>query len=227
MKLVIAGCEYSGKTTLTAEIRRWITDTMGGQPGAHDHFTIPDLAHRELSAEEAQQMLALSPALKEEFMRYMIAYHLSPSFLTAPDHIMVGFHIEEAVYAPMYWEYGRRGEYADRRVLARSVEKELLHAAPDTVLVMLSASPEVIRRRMRTAPHPHQIMPFEDVERALELFEEQYSDTLMTNKLALDTSTATVDETMDEFTQGVLPLLTDSDRLRMLTVGARPDTTPD
>ena len=31
---------------------------------------------------------------------------------------------------------------------------------------------------------------------------------------------------MEEFTQGVRPLLTDSDRLRMLTAGARPDTPP-
>ena len=119
MKLVIAGCEYAGKTTLVSKIRQWISDTMGGQPGVHDHFTIPNLAHRELTDEEVQQVLALSPALKEEFLRYIISYHLSPSFMNSPDHLLVGFHIEEAVYAPMYWDYGRKGEYAYRSTLAQ------------------------------------------------------------------------------------------------------------
>ena len=217
MKLVIAGCEYTGKTTLIAKIQQWISDTMGGQPGVHDHFTIPNLAHRELSDEEVQQVLALSPELKEEFLRYIISYHLSPTFMSAPHHLLVGFHIEEAVYAPMYWEYGQKGEYAERSMVARSTEKDLLAAAPDTVLVLLKASAEVIRQRMADNPHRHQIMRDEDVERSLELFDEQYADTLIRSKLTLDTSTATVAQTLNEFVQGVEPFLTDSDRLRMLT----------
>ena len=217
MKLVLAGCEYSGKTTLVAKIQQWISDTMGGQPGVHDHFTVPNLAHRELTDDEVQQVLALSPELKEEFLRYIISYHLSPTFMNSPDHLLVGFHIEEAVYAPMYWEYGQKGEYAERSMVARSVEKDLLAAAPETVLVLLTASPEVIRRRMKESPHRHQIMKDADVERSLELFDEQYVDTLIRQKMTLDTSTATVAQTLNEFVQGVDPFLTDSDRLRMLT----------
>ena len=217
MKLVLAGCEYSGKTTLVAKIQQWISDAMGGQPGVHDHFTIPNLAHRELTDDEVQQVLALSPELKEEFLRYIISYHLSPSFMNSPDHLLVGFHIEEAVYAPMYWEYGQKGEYAERSMVARSTEKELLAAAPDTVLVLLKASAEVIRQRMAANPHRHQIMKDVDVERSLELFDEQYTDTLIRQKITLDTSTATVAQTLNEFVQGVDPFLTDSDRLRMLT----------
>ena len=222
MKLVIAGCEYTGKTTLVGKIRQWISDTMGGEPGVHDHFTIPNLAHRELTDEEVQQVLALSPELKEEFLRYIISYHLSPAFMNAPDHLLVGFHVEEAVYAPMYWGYGRKGEYAYRSTLARSVERELLEKAPDTILVLLKASPEVIRRRMRDNPRRHSIMKDEDVERSIELFDEQYEETLMTRKITLDTSTDTVAQTMHEFVRLAHPLLTDSDRLRMLTKGLAP-----
>jgi shikimate kinase len=217
MKLVLAGCEYSGKTTLVAKIQEWISETLGGTPGVHDHFTIPNLAHRELTDDEVGQVLALSPALKEEFLRYIISYHLSPSFMSAPDHLMVGFHFEEAVYAPMYWGYGQKGEYAERSMLARYTEKDLLSAAPDTVLVLLKASPDVIRRRMKESPHRRQIMKDEDDERSLELFDEQFTDTLIRSKFEIDTSSATMDETLAEFVRGILPMLTDADRLRMLT----------
>ena len=217
MKLVLSGCEYSGKTTLVAKIQKWISETLGGTLGVHDHFTIPDLAHRELTDEEVEQVLALSPALKEEFLRYIISYHLSPSFMSSPDHLIVGFHIEEAVYGPMYWEYGRKGEYSERSMLARYTEKELLAAAPDTVLVLLKASPDVIRRRMNESPHRRQIMKDEDDERSLELFDEQFTDTLIRSKFEIDTSSATMDETLAEFVRGILPMLTDADRLRMLT----------
>ena len=40
------------------------------------------------------------------FQRYVIEYHLGTSFYEYPDHGLVGFHIEEAVYAPLYYGYG-------------------------------------------------------------------------------------------------------------------------
>ena len=53
MRLVLVGCEYTGKTTLAAEVGRWLESSMGGHGGGgHDHFTIPSIAHRELSEEE-------------------------------------------------------------------------------------------------------------------------------------------------------------------------------
>ena len=111
MKLILVGCEYTGKTTLVGGVQDWIEANMGDKAGVHDHFTIPYIAHRELSDEERQQVLGLSPGLKEEFQRYMIIYHLQSGFLTMPHHLLVGFHIEEAVYAPRYFGYGRPGEY--------------------------------------------------------------------------------------------------------------------
>ena len=147
----------------------------------------------------------------------MITYHLQPSFYRMPDHILVGFHIEEAVYGPFYWGYGREGEYSERTGLARSVERELLTIAPETVLVLLRASPEVIADRMTKTPHPHGPVQQKDIGRILGAFEEQYEKSLIRNKFALDTSEATVEETLGRFVEQVEPFLTDTDRLRMLT----------
>ena len=74
--------------------------------------------------------MALSPKLKEQIQRYALEYHLGTSFYEYPDHGLVGFHIEEAVYAPLYYGYGGPREYADRRVMARSIEAHILDMAP-------------------------------------------------------------------------------------------------
>ena len=217
MKLILVGCEYTGKTTLVGGVQDWIEANMGDKAGVHDHFTIPYIAHRDMSDEERQQVLGLSPGLKEEFQRYMIIYHLQSGFLTMPHHLLVGFHIEEAVYAPRYFGYGRPGEYSERTGLARSVEKDLLAVAPETVLVLLRASAEVIRGRMKEQTRPHGLVKEGEVEQVLELFEEQYDKTMIRKKFALDTSDTTVEETLAQFVEQVRPHLTESDRLRMLT----------
>ena len=66
-------------------------------------------------------------------------------------------------------------------------------------------------------------MKDEDVERSIDLFDEQYEETLIVRRMTLDTSTDTVAQTMHEFVRFVHPLLTDSDRLRMLTRGSAPE----
>ena len=220
MRLILVGCEYAGKTTLVNGIVKWLQSTMGGRPaGLHDHFTIPEIGHRQFSDEERGQILALSPALKEEFMRYMIEYHHRPVFYRSyADHLMVGFHIEEAVYGPMYWGYGRKGEYSERTRLAREIEKDILEDAPDTVLILVKASPEVIARRMRESPQPHGVLQEKDVEHVVQMFEEQYADSLIRHRqFVIDTSSATVEETLAQFVEQIQPYITDTDRLRMMT----------
>ena len=44
MNLIIAGCEYSGTTTLANGIAEWARRTMGGTQEIHDHFKIPHIA---------------------------------------------------------------------------------------------------------------------------------------------------------------------------------------
>ena len=218
MRLILVGCEYAGKTTLANEIVKWIGRTMGGERTFHDHFTVPS---SEFTEEEQEQFLALSPRIKENFQRYVIEYHLHPSFYSDPDHNLVGLHIEEAVYAPLY--YGYAGHYGaergttDRSALARAVEKEIMARAPDTVLILLKASKEVIARRMNEAPHERGVVREEDIDAVLQRFEEEYQNSLIRHRFILDTSTATVEATINEFASKIERHLTEADRLRILT----------
>ena len=125
MRLILVGCEYSGTTTLSEAISEWAKEVMGGGFRFHDHWKVPHVSHPPgLTAEEQEQFLALSPNLKEMFQRYHMEYHLSPSFYGDPHHNSVGFHIDEAVYAPLYYGYGGAGEYGDRVRTARRTEDQ-------------------------------------------------------------------------------------------------------
>ena len=61
----------------------------------------------------------------------------------------------------------------DRQVIGRHLELRFMKHAPDTVLVHVKASPEVIRRRMKESPHKHPLVQEKDVEHVLERFEEE------------------------------------------------------
>ena len=221
MRLILVGCEYAGKTTLAEEIVAWTGRTMGGGRVFHDHFTIPN---PEMTPESQEQFLGVDPQIKEMYQRFMMAHHLSPEFYKGPDHNMVGFHIEEAVYAPLYYGYGgkdsgagTRSPEGQRTMWARRLDKEVLDIAPDTVLVLLRAAPDVIARRMRESPHTHQAVKEGDIDHVLERFDEEYSRSLITRRFELDTTAAKVEDTLAEFVERIEPYLTQADRLRILT----------
>ena len=106
MRLILIGCEYAGARTLANAIGEWANANMGARIGFHQHWKYPHIAHSELSEEEQQQMLAISPRMKELIQRNNLEYHLQPSFYRDADHNMIGFYIEEAIYAPLYFGYG-------------------------------------------------------------------------------------------------------------------------
>ena len=130
------------------------------------------------------------------------------------DHILVGYHIEETIYAPFYYGYNEDGSYPS---LARLIDTELMKQAPDTILIHVKVSPEVIATRLRTNPHPRGVLQEQDIEYVLARFEEEVFNSSIRYKFALDTSSATVDETMAEFERQISPYLQEADRLRMLT----------
>jgi shikimate kinase len=211
MRLILIGSEYAGKTTLANEITTWLIETMGSGRTFHDHFTIPP---SELPEAEQEEFLRMSPELQAMFQRYCREYHLLPSFYSAPDHMLVGFHIEEAVYAPLYYSYGDSDDFS---AAARAMEQRILEQAPDTVLILLKASSEVIAKRLRETPHQHTVLREQDVEHVLQRFEEEYEQSLLSGKFVLDTTSATVEETLAEFVSRIDPFLSQSDRLRMMT----------
>ena len=237
MNIILIGCEFAGKTTLAAEIVDWSEEKMGFSSHFHDHFTIPST---ELSKEAGASYKACHPQVKEMFQRFLLSYHLSEGFYSQPDHNLMGHHIEEAVYAPLYYGYGGadtgspiRSPEGQRTKMARHMEEEILQRAPNTILTLMKATPEVIRTRMaantfvdaETLERQKLSKPFgeptrgvvedKDVEYVLARFEEEFAASLIRNKLVLDTTSATLEETMTEFVERVRPLLPDADRERL------------
>jgi len=213
----MVGCEYVGTSSLIQEISGWVERAMGGKMGIHDHWKAPQLSHAEHTKEENEGFLALSPNLRESFQRYHMEYHLSPSFYHDADHTMVGFHIDEAVYAPLYYGYGAPNEYGDREQAARTTEASLLEIARDTVLILLKASPEVIRARMKADPHANALVTDGDVEKVLAAFEDQHTRSLLRKKIVIDNTDQTVSESLADFVTQIQPFLTHADRSRILT----------
>lgn len=219
MKLLLTGCEYVGKTTLAGEIMAWAEQNIGATAHFHDHHTIPS---SELGDDAQESLMQLHPQAKEMFQRFMIEYHISASFYSKPDHNLMAPFIEEAVYAPLYYGYGgsdsaspSRSPAGQRSEMARKMEQRVLVLAPDVVLVLLKASPAVIRQRMRQHPHEYQVLQDQHVEHVLECFDAEVASSLVQKRIILDTTSATVEETLDEFIIAYEPFLTNDDLLRM------------
>jgi hypothetical protein len=218
MRVILIGCEYSGTTTVAFRIREWIHSEIGGHVNlVHDHFKIPyTVTHPneyapvapDFTIEEQEQFLALSPRIKDNIMRHNVVYHTA-ALPGMADKLIVGLHIEEAIYGELYFEY------SDRRGFMDGIENKILNAVPDTVLCLATASPEAIRRRMAENPHPNSVLKEPDIELVLGRFQEEFERSRLTHKVSLDTSDATIDESVAEFVRLVEPHLTDHDRARM------------
>jgi hypothetical protein len=175
MRGIVVGCEYTGVTTLIEGLMDWGHE-RGINHHLDDHFTIPDRQH--LAPEDRETMVNLSPALKERFQRMQLVYHIR--LLHRFDHILLGgFHIEEAVYGPLYYYPG--GVASEIREYEEEMPK-------NAILVHLTARPEVIQRRMETDPHEYSLIKKEDIPMLLDRFQEEFDASLIPNKLQIDTS---------------------------------------
>ena len=92
---------------------------------------------------------------------------------------------------------------------------EVMEKAPETVLVYLKATPEVIRERMRTTPHERTHLQDEHIDEMIEEFDYHVGHSLLRNRIVLDTSEATVEETIAGFVEQMGPLMSHEDRVRM------------
>ena len=169
MKLILAGCEYAGTTTLANAINDWTEQVMGNRiRNIHDHFKIPQtIGHSDpdyANEEEQRQYLALSPKIMETAQRHNLYYHSPSESSSNEDRLVIGHHIDEAVYAPLYFGYGRTGENGDREVIAWQIEHKIKKFEPELVLILVKASPEVIARRMKEGAHPNAVVQEKDIE---------------------------------------------------------------
>jgi len=230
VNLVIIGCEYVGKTTLAINAANWWAEHTGLRQVPHDHFVVPYLSYHlyppdnvDLTVDDekrADQVLALDSDFLAEHLHYMNTYHLqhlSQEATKDMDLWMTNWYFADAVYGPLYHDFGEPGHVFDQKRIVRDFDRRVMTAAPEIVLVLLKASPEVIVRRMRENPHPRCILQEKDVEFVLGRFQEEFTNSTIIRKLALDTTRATEEETFQEFLKQLELHLTQQDRLRMLT----------
>lgn len=186
MRVIAIGCEYTGVTTLLDSLMDWGHERDINHH-LDDHFTIPDRQH--LAPEDKETMVNLSPALKERFQRMQLVYHIR--LLHRFDHILLGgFHIEEAIYGPLYYYPG--GVASEIREYEEEMPK-------NAILVHLIASPEVIQKRMETDPHEYSLIKKKDIPMILDSFQQEFDASLIPNKIQIDTSDLTPDELLQTF----------------------------
>ena len=210
MKLLLVGCEYSGTSTLANRIRDWWKGVSGRDVDIQDHF------RQGLSTEDFARYLAVGPEAREVIEREHIYAHAPFPEDIDSDRILIGLHIEDSVYGPMLFGYGTEGAPGDRTALSQRIDHRFQRFAPETVRVFVKASPEVISRRLKESPHANGILKEKDVEEAVRRFEDAANGAQSRRKFEIDTSTATVQETMTEFVEKVEGHLTEMDRYRIL-----------
>ena len=226
MRLILIGCEYTGKSTLAGNISRWMIETMGVPLVRwHDHFVVPRLdGHTIIRAEgsdaaigktdsdlntveDEEQIMSLRPNVLEQLQRHNVWRHLHPGLLQADDVLFVNFYYAEAVYAPLYYGYGEPGSFADRSERAREWDRELLPYAPDMVLVLVTADPATVAERMAFGPRVRGILKEHDIPFVLDRFQEEYEASLIERKFTLDTTDTTPEQTLAQFIERNSPAL--------------------
>ena len=224
MRLIIVGCEFAGTTTLAVRIHEWANTEMGIDLGAiHDHWKIPyTVTHypAQITEEEADQYAALSARLKEALQRHNLYYHLVSEGGPRKEHgrmgvdgdqIIVGYHIEDTIYADLYYGYGGEGKAGYRVSHSRKIEDRIVRLAPETVLVHVWARPVVLRARISEAPHPRPLVATGDVELVSSRFRDAVAASAITNRIEQDTSDANAEETLEQFVAAMQPFLTAAD----------------
>ena len=218
MRIFVIGCEYAGKTTLVNGITEWIAQTMGSYTGCHDHFTLPNVGQGAAAVkieETVTELIETVPSFVEQFQRFQFVYHLQPVLFHRDDYLIVNWYYADAVYVPLY--YPNLGGH-DRQYLARFIESDLKILAPDMVLVLVKAEPDVIRDRMRQEPRPRcPLKNSQDVETVLNRFQDVYTNSILDAKITIDTTSASASETLQDFVRQVEPHLRPVDRQRILS----------
>jgi hypothetical protein len=168
--------------------------------------------------EEAEQIYALKPKVLEKYSRYMIEYHLNDAFYGDNHHLLVNWYYGDAVYAPLYYGFGGKDEYADRQSMARGHDELVSAKGPDTVLIHMKASAEVVRKRMAAGQHVRCILKGHDgdIETILRRFQEEYDRSGIRRRFELDTTTATEEETFQSFLKQLEPHMIVPDMLQLL-----------
>ena len=223
MKIILAGIEYVGTTAIANSLNAWKQEVMG-EPFAggliHDHSKLPHTSGHpdDTTLEEQEQILNLSPKLKEMYHRYSIYYHLH--HYNQADDLTVGLHIEESIYARKYYGYGRKGEQFDRDVTFGQVEHRIKQITSDPIIIVhMTADEDVIVRRMSELSHSpqHSNSPLreEDIAEVMSEYERLIARSDIGPKIHVDTSIDKPDETLQKIVELMEPHFTEHDMERI------------
>jgi len=223
LKVILAGIEYVGATTIANKLSAWKTEIMG-EPFAggliHDHSKLPHTSGHpdDTTLEEQKQILALSPKLKEMYHRYSMYYHLH--HYNSADDLTIGFHIEESIYARKYYGYGLPGDQFDREAVFEQVEARAKTITSDPIVIVhMTADEVVIRQRMSelrgTSHHSNSPLKEADIGEVMSEYERLVAKSELGPKIHVDTSSDTPDETLQKLTALMESHFTDHDRGRI------------
>jgi hypothetical protein len=223
MKVILAGIEYVGSTTISRMLGDWKLKIMGESffmGLIHDHSKLPHTSGHpdDTTLEEQKQILNLSPKLKEMYHRYGMYYHLH--HYVQEDDLSVGFHIEEAVYARRYYGYGLDGEQFDRNNVFVSIENRIKQITTDPIItVHMVASPDIIESRMSVLKdHPeHTNTPLQvaDIEDVMADYQYFISKSDIGPVVKVDTSRDSPEETLEKVVTLLEPYFTKTDLERI------------
>lgn len=223
MKVILAGIEYVGSTTISRMLSDWKLKNMG-EPFfmglVHDHSKLPHTSGHpdDTTLEEQEQILNLSPKLKEMYHRYGMYYHIH--HYVQEDDLSVGFHIEEAVYARRYYGYGLDGEQFDRNNVFVGIENRIKQITTDPIItVHMVASPDIIESRMfalKDHPeHTNSPLQVEDIEDVMADYQYFISKSDIGPVVKVDTSIDTPEDTLEEVVTLLDPFFTKTDLERI------------
>jgi thymidylate kinase len=220
MKIILAGIEYVGTTTIANMLKDWKLEHTGTpfyDGLMHDHMKIPHTSGHpdDTTLEEQKQILNLSPKLMEMYHRYHMYYHLHHYFQR--DDLTVGFHIEEAVLARKYFGYGLEGEAFDREnIVFERIENRIKQITNDPIIIIhMKADVEVIEKRMEnlktSSEHSNSPLLINDIENVMNDYKHYVDKSTIGPKIEVDTSTDSPTETLDKIIDLIKPHISEED----------------
>jgi broad-specificity NMP kinase len=129
---------------------------------------------------------------------------------------MIGLHYEDKIYGPLYFDYLQNLAPDDPIMQTRNAfEDMILDGTPESVLILVKASPDTIANRMRDCPHHRQVIQEHDIAHILSRFEDEFVRSKLPNKLVIDTTHHTVEKSVEELVKGLGPFFTEEDKQRL------------
>jgi len=223
MLIILVGSEYSGTSTISKILRLELKDNFGSEFEIHDHWKLPNIEcypkyskQYTLNETDKSHISKLTPKLKEMLQRQSLVYHL-PAPKVAIDKIYVGYHLDDTVYGPIYFDYGgpKEPQGGPRTRYARYIEKEIIKSYPDTILIHLTSNRDTILKRMENQPHKDQLICRDDIDLILEQFQSEFDKSLLQNKLTINTTDQSIKQTTSIVLEGILNYGTSEDSARL------------